>query len=115
MDYQLGSDDGIKLLKRANELGFTGPIILLTGMHQGELDREALEAGAVDYLVKANLTAEQLARSIRYALGHREMERERMERIRAESENRLKSEFLAHLSHELRTPLSAILGFTELL
>lgn len=115
MDYQLGSDDGIKLLKRANELGFTGPIILLTGMHQGELDREALEAGAVDYLVKAHLTAEQLARSIRYALGRREMERERMERIRAESENRLKSEFLAHLSHELRTPLSAILGFTELL
>lgn len=115
MDYQLGSDDGIKLLKKAGELGFTGPIILLTGMHQGELDREALEAGAVDYLVKANLTAEQLARSIRYALGRREMEHERMERIRAESENRLKSEFLAHLSHELRTPLSAILGFTELL
>lgn len=115
MDYQLGSDDGIKLLKRASELGFTGPIILLTGVHQGELDREALEAGAVDYLVKAHLTAEQLARSIRYALGRREMERERVERIRAESENRLKSEFLAHLSHELRTPLSAILGFTELL
>jgi signal transduction histidine kinase/response regulator RpfG family c-di-GMP phosphodiesterase len=84
-------------------------------MHQVEVDRQALQAGAVDYLVKSKLSAEQLARAIRYALARREVERERVERLKAEAENRLKSEFLAHLSHELRTPLSAILGFTELL
>lgn len=115
MDYKLGARDGIELLAFAHEVGFDGPVILLTGMHQIEVDRQALRAGAVDYLVKSNLTAEQLARSIRYALARREVERERVERLKAESENRSKSEFLAHLSHELRTPLSAILGFTELL
>lgn len=115
MDYKLGAQDGIELLREAQELGFSGPIILLTGMHQGEVDMQALQAGAVDYLVKDNLSAEQLARSIRYALARREMEHERVERLKAEAENRSKSEFLAHLSHELRTPLSAILGFTELL
>lgn len=115
MDYRLGVRDGIELLKRSGDLGFSGPIIMLTGMHKGEVDMRALEAGAVDYLAKDGLTAEQLARSIRYALARREMEQERVERLRAESENRSKSEFLAHLSHELRTPLSAILGFTELL
>lgn len=31
---------------------------------------------------------------------------------RAESTDRLKSEFLTHMSHELRTPLNAIIGFT---
>jgi signal transduction histidine kinase len=115
MDYQLGAKNGIELLKASSKLGFTGPIILLTGIHQGEVDMLALEAGAVDYLVKNHLTSEQLARAIRYASGRREMEIERIERLRAEAENRSKSEFLAHLSHELRTPLSAILGFTELL
>lgn len=115
MDYQLGARDGIELLKFANEVGFSGPVILLTGMHQVEVDRQALQAGAVDYLVKSKLNAEQLARAIRYALARREVERERVERLKAEAENRSKSEFLAHLSHELRTPLSAILGFTELL
>lgn len=115
MDYQLGSRDGIELVRQSQKLGFTGPIILLTGMQQNDVDMQALEAGAVDYLVKDGLTAVQLARSIRYALARREMEQERVERLRAEAENRSKSEFLAHLSHELRTPLSAILGFTELL
>ena len=115
MDYKLGARDGIELLRFSNEVGFSGPVILLTGIHQVEVDRQALQAGAVDYLVKSKLSAEQLARAIRYALARREVERERVERLKAEAENRLKSEFLAHLSHELRTPLSAILGFTELL
>lgn len=115
MDYKLGAHDGIELLKFAHDVGFSGPVILLTGMHQAEVDRQALQAGAVDYLVKSALSAEQLARSIRYALARREVEKERVERLKAEAENRSKSEFLAHLSHELRTPLSAILGFTELL
>lgn len=115
MDYKLGAHDGIELLKFAHEVAFSGPVILLTGMHQAEVDRQALQAGAVDYLVKSALSAEQLARSIRYALARREVEKERVERLKAEAENRSKSEFLAHLSHELRTPLSAILGFTELL
>ncbi len=115
MDYSLGADDGITLLTRAPSLGFTGPIILLSGMERGEIDIKAMEAGAVDYLVKGKINAFDLTRSIRYALVRNEVETERNERLRAEAENKAKSTFLAHLSHELRTPLSAILGYTELL
>lgn len=115
MDYRLGARDGIELLTEATQLGFTGPIILLTGMASAEVDRQALDAGAVDYLAKAELSPERLARSIRYALARRDVEQERVERLKAEAESRSKSQFMAHLSHELRTPLAAILGFTELL
>ncbi len=115
MDYALGAVDGISLLKEAQTLGFTRPIIMLTGQDDDVLDQQALAAGAVDYLVKSVLTKSRLERAIRYAVARREMELERIERLRAESENRAKSEFLAHLSHELRTPLTSILGYTDLL
>lgn len=37
------------------------------------------------------------------------------ERIKAQSANQIKSEFMANMSHELRTPLNAIIGYCELL
>lgn len=115
LDYRLGASDGLAVLKQAVENGFTGPIIMLTGQSNDELDSAALDAGAVDYLVKNEMSSSRFARSIRYALARRDIEDERIERLKAEAENRSKDRFLAHLSHELRTPLSSILGYTELL
>ncbi|MCQ8879071.1 response regulator [Pseudoalteromonas shioyasakiensis] len=115
LDYRLGASDGLVVLKQAIENGFTGPIIMLTGQSNEALDSAALDAGAVDYLVKSEMSNSRFARSIRYALARRDIEDERIERLKAEAENRSKDRFLAHLSHELRTPLSSILGYTELL
>ena len=68
LDYRLGKDSGLDLLKKMNFVVESGPIILLTGQGDRELDFEALEAGASDFLVKANLNPDLLDRSIRYAI-----------------------------------------------
>jgi two-component system sensor histidine kinase/response regulator len=115
LDYQLGAENGLTILERGIEAGFTSPIIMLTGQADEKVDLAALDAGAVDYLIKSELSGTRFARSIRYALARREIEKERVDRLKAEAENRSKDRFLAHLSHELRTPLTSILGYTELL
>src|SRR5258708_6973551 len=68
VDYRLGAENGVALLRAALERGCQAPVILLTGAGQHEIDIEAMQAGAADYLVKAELRADTLERSIRYAV-----------------------------------------------
>ncbi len=68
LDFRLGAKNGIELLGEALQRGCQAPIILLTGLGEHEIDVQAMKAGAADYLVKSNLQADALERSIRYAL-----------------------------------------------
>ena len=68
VDYRLGAQNGVELLREAQEHGCQAPVILLTGAGEAKVDHEAMEAGAADYLVKTKLQANSLERSIRYAL-----------------------------------------------
>ncbi len=68
VDYRLGAKTGIDLLTEAMELGCEEPIILLTGKGNSVIDKQAMQLGAVDYLVKSELTTEKIERCIRYAL-----------------------------------------------
>jgi PAS domain S-box-containing protein len=68
VDYQLGPDNGMDLVRLAVAEGSAHrPVIMLTGQGNPDVDREALAAGASDYLVKGAIDAEKLARSLRYA------------------------------------------------
>jgi diguanylate cyclase (GGDEF)-like protein/PAS domain S-box-containing protein len=83
IDYRLGEHDGLELLRHAREVGVTAPLILLTGQGTGDIDLQAMRAGAADYLVKGTIDAPLLERSIRYAL-----EQSRTLRALRESEER---------------------------
>src|SRR3974390_1433340 len=60
VDYCLGAHNGLELLRAATGRGAQSPIILFTGSGEHALDLEAMQAGAADYLVKAELRADSL-------------------------------------------------------
>jgi signal transduction histidine kinase len=122
LDFRLGARTGLELLREARAADSSAPIILMTGQGDQEIDLEAMRSGAADYLVKGEIDAAGLERSIRYAVQHRRMEEERVRLVReqearhlAEAANRAKDELIAMVSHELRTPLSSMLGWLSLL
>ena len=73
-DYRLGPRTGLELLHEVVDNGYKGPVIILTGQDDHEVDNEAMKAGAADYLVKGQINASLLERSIRHA-----MERKRVQ------------------------------------
>jgi two-component system, cell cycle sensor histidine kinase and response regulator CckA len=90
IDYRLGKDNGVELLRTARACGCTTPLIMLTGDSDGRVDHDAMDAGADDYLVKGQVTAPLLERSLRYALEHRrvlDLLKDREEHLRAVLEN----------------------------
>ncbi len=68
VDYRLGAKTGLDFLREAVRLGVEEPIVLLTGKGNKEVDIEAMQMGATDYLIKTDLTIDKLERCIRYSL-----------------------------------------------
>jgi two-component system sensor histidine kinase/response regulator len=95
LDYRLGERDGLELMREARKGGCAAPMILLTGQGDREVDLQAMEAGATDYLVKGEINAPLLERSVRYAI-----ERARVERLR--------QSLVALASEELRAPMVVV-------
>lgn len=68
LDYQLGERDGLQLIHEAAKRGCRTPIVFLTAETEHRIDVEAMNAGALDFLVKGEITPRALERSLRYAL-----------------------------------------------
>jgi PAS domain S-box-containing protein len=86
LDYSLGARNGVTLLREADAAQHDVPVIMLTGAENYDADVQAMEAGAVDYLVKGHINGPLLERALRYAI-----ERKRSEMQLRESELRYRT------------------------
>ncbi|HVM30905.1 MAG TPA: response regulator [Candidatus Limnocylindrales bacterium] len=68
VDYRLGADSGVELVRAAREAGCVGPIVMLTGHGSDTVDRAALQAGATDFVEKGRNAPTVLERTLGYAI-----------------------------------------------
>jgi PAS domain S-box-containing protein len=68
IDYSLGARNGIELIQMAIAEGCRAPLILLTGMGQHEIDKQAMQAGAADFLAKDRIDGVDIERSVIHAI-----------------------------------------------
>lgn len=88
LDYHLGAYTGLDVMREMIARGIDTPFIILTGLENRDVDLQAMEVGATDYLVKGNLNPDTLERSIRYAIARDQVEKE-LQKAHSELEQRV--------------------------
>ncbi len=123
LDYVLHEATGLEVLREIVRKRPHLPVIILTAHGNREIDVEALNAGAADYIAKSELNPNLLDRSIRYALERslklRELEqladRLQVANARLSHKNEELEQFIYMASHDFREPLRQIMSFSEFL
>ncbi|MBK8050432.1 MAG: hybrid sensor histidine kinase/response regulator [Anaerolineales bacterium] len=116
LDLTLPDSSGLVTLARTQASAPTLPIVVLTGVDDEELSLDAVHNGAQDYLVKGQVDAQLLKRSIRYALERMEL----MATLRKyshdlEQQNAELDAYAHTVAHDLKNPLAAMVGNAQLL
>ena len=74
LDLGLPDANGLAAVRRAHAIAPRVPLVVLTGMDDEALASQALQEGAQDYLIKGQIEARGLLRSLRYAVERKAME-----------------------------------------
>lgn len=75
VDYRLGADNGLDVVRALRAAAPRLPIIVVTGQEAGVLGENALLAGATDFVPKDSLSRPALERAARWALIRSHVER----------------------------------------
>ena len=112
--HHLGEHNGLRLLMQMNANGCKAPTILLAAQQDRELGVQAMKAGATDYLVKDQLDAALLERSIRYSIARYRVEDALREaKLQLEAANQTLEERVREHAEELDNANKQILKTRE--
>jgi signal transduction histidine kinase len=117
-DLGLPDSQGLETLSRIYAQVPEVPIVVLTGLNDEMLGVQAVNKGAQDYLIKGQVDANLLVRTIRYAIERKQAEeRERQLHLQLDLSNRLASlgVMVEGIAHEINNPLVSVIGSAEML
>lgn len=113
VDLNLPDSSGLVTLHRLRAAAPDQAIVIVTGVDDLEIATEGIKSGALDFIVKGQMSGHFLVRAFQYALERHRLERE----LRANQGRalRVSSETLAAVSRELNAPLTTLVDLVDLL
>lgn len=113
LDLNLPDCSGLTTLHRLRAAAPEQAIVIITGTDDVDLATEGLKAGALDFIVKGQMSGHFLVRALQYALERHRLERE----VRASQRRalRVNDEILAALADQFQTPFAVLSQFVALL
>ena len=106
LDLGLPDSVGLETLKKFKASQVKVPVVVMTGLDDEDVALTSVKVGAQDYLVKNNLTPENILRAIRYGIERKKNE-EALQKLNEELESKIqiRTKELAETNHLLKLEL----------
>jgi signal transduction histidine kinase len=109
VDLDLPDCDGLEAVGTIQRRAPRLPVVVVSGNHDRDLALRAVHAGAQDYLIKGRVDADQLAKTVRYAI-----ERKRIEHaLRQAQQLATLGRLTGGIAHHFNNLLGVVLNYTD--
>lgn len=118
LDLFLPDSAGLETFQRCQAAWPDAALVVLSGLTDETIARQAVEAGAQDYLAKGSTDARALCRALQYAIGRHRASLERRALVKElEQSRRLEAigQLAAGVAHEINTPTQYVSDNTRFL